>query len=262
MGRPKRHATWLDPVSGALDEATEPVDLFVRDDDVGWQDVRLWRLLDLFEEHALAIDLAVIPMELSPRLARQLQARSDSEQLVISWHQHGFAHANHESTERKHEFGPSRPGWLQRRDIVEGKARMRDLLGDSDPIFTPPWNRCTQTTGQCLVELGFEALSRESRAESLAIPRLAEVPVNVDWFAHRKGVRLSRMDLGKVLAKVIRRSGRVGLMLHHTEMNGADREAANQLLSLCAGHDSVRSRAMLELVRQAKNSKLVIGAEY
>ncbi len=137
---------------------------------------------------------------------------------------------------------------------------MRDLLGKSDPIFTPPWNRCTQTTGQCLEELGFEALSRESRAESLAIPGLAEVPVNVDWFAHRKGVRLSRMDLGKVLVKVIRRSGRVGLMLHHAEMNEADREAANQLLSLLAGHDSVRSRHMLELVRQA-NSRLVIGAE-
>jgi peptidoglycan/xylan/chitin deacetylase (PgdA/CDA1 family) len=261
MGRPKRHTTWLDPVRGALDEATEHVDLFVRDDDVGWEDVRLWRLLDLFEEHALAIDLAVIPMELSPRLARHLQARSESELRVISWHQHGFAHANHESTERKHEFGPSRPGWLQRRDIVEGQARVRDLLGKSDPIFTPPWNRCTQTTGQCLVELGFEALSRESRAESLAIPKLAEVPVNVDWFAHRKGVRLSRMDLGKVLAKVVRQSGRIGLMLHHAEMNGAEREASKQLLSLFASHDSVRSRAMLELVRQAKKSKLVIGAE-
>lgn len=138
---------------------------------------------------------------------------------------------------------------------------MHDLLGKSDSIFTPPWNRCTQTTGQCLVELGFEALSRESRAESLAIPGLAEVPVNVDWFAHRKGVRLSRMDLSKVLAEVIRRSGRVGLMLHHAEMNEADREAANQLLALLAGHDSVRSRHMLEFVRQAKNAGLVIGAE-
>ena len=108
----------------------------------------------------LAIDLAVIPMELSPRLARQLQARSESERRVISWHQHGFAHANHESTERKHEFGPSRPGWLQRRDVVEGQARVRDLLGNSDPIFTPPWNRCTRQQGSVSWSLG----SRRCRA--------------------------------------------------------------------------------------------------
>jgi len=251
----------LDPVRGALDEAPEPVDLFVRDDDVGWADDRLWRLLDLLAEHELPVDLAVIPMELSPRAARELCIRSESAPGMVSWHQHGFAHANHEPTGRKHEFGPSRARWVQRRDVDEGQGRLRDLLGNSDPIFTPPWNRCTATTGQCLVELGFEALSRESRAASIAIPGLVELPVNIDWFAHHKGVRLNRTEFGKLLAGVIKRSMRVGLMLHHAEMNGAERPAASELFALFAGHDSVRSRAMVELVRQAKSSNLIIGAE-
>jgi peptidoglycan/xylan/chitin deacetylase (PgdA/CDA1 family) len=261
MARRERHKTWLDPVRGALDDAPEPVDFFVRDDDVGWGDARLWRLIDLFDEHGLVLDLAVIPRELSPRLARRLQARSEATHRMISWHQHGWAHANHESAGRKHEFGPARAGALQRQDIADGQARLRALLGNSDPIFTPPWNRCTATTGRCLVELGFEALSRESRAATLAIPGLVELPVNVDWFAHRKGVRLSRMDFGKLLAQVIRRSGRVGVMLHHAEMDGAERAHVKQLLSLFAGHASVRSRAMLELVRQAKSPNLVIAVE-
>jgi peptidoglycan/xylan/chitin deacetylase (PgdA/CDA1 family) len=245
-------------VQQALDERSEPVDLFIRDDDVGREDARLWRLLDLLEERRLAVDLAVIPMQLNSGLARNLHIRSESAPCAISWHQHGLAHANHESSERKHEFGPTRAGWLQRRDISEGQARLRDLLGDTDPIFTPPWNRCTATTGHCLVELGFEALSRESRAETLAIPGLSEMPVNIDWFAHHKGVRLNHLEFSKLLAEVIGRSGRVGLMLHHADMNGAEREAANELFALFAGHDSVRSRSMLELVRQHKN---VIGIE-
>jgi len=261
MARTGRLGTWLDPVRVALDVAPEPVDLFVRDDDVGWEDERLWRLLDVFQEHALAVDLAVIPMELSPRAARELCIRSESTPRIVSWHQHGFAHANHESTGRKHEFGPSRAGWLQRRDVEEGQARLRDLLGSSDPIFTPPWNRCTETSGQCLRELGFEALSRESRAAPLAIPGLAEVPVNIDWFAHRKGVRLSRLEFGNSLAGIIKRSGYIGLMLHHAEMNGEERAAANQLFAVFAAHDSVRPRWMLELVRQGVSPKLVSEVE-
>lgn len=261
MARTGRLGTWLDPVREALDEAPKPVDLFVRDDDGGWEDERLWRLLDVFEEHALAVDLAVIPMELSLRAARELCFRSESTPRVVSWHQHGFAHANHESTGRKHEFGPSRAGWLQRRDIEEGQARLRELLGFSDPIFTPPWNRCTATTGQSLVELGFEALSRESRAAPLAVPGLAEVPVNIDWFAHRKGIRLSRLEFGDLLAGVIKRIGHIGLMLHHAEMNGEERAAASKLFAVFAAHDSVRAHWMLELVKQGESPKLVAEAE-
>lgn len=248
-------------MGNALDAAQGPVDLFVRDDDVGWEDARLWRLLDLFARHALPVDLAVIPMELDAVLARNLCDRAEAAPHMVSWHQHGFAHTNNEPTGRKCEFGTTRGGRLQRRDIGEGQSRLRDLLGSSDPIFTPPWNRCTPTTGKCLVELGFEVLSLEARASPLAISGLVELPIQIDWFAHRKGVRLNLGEFGELLARVIERSGRVGLMLHHAQMNSAERAAANELLALFSSHDSVRARRMLELARQGDGARFVFEVD-
>ena len=74
----------------------------------------------------------------------------------IAVHQHGLAHANNEPEGRKHEFGPSRSYEEQRRDIESGRALLRERLdGVLEPIFTPPWNRCTRDTALCLAELGF-----------------------------------------------------------------------------------------------------------
>jgi hypothetical protein len=98
---------WLDSLRAALDEASGPVDFFLRDDDAGWDDERLFAMLEVVERHALPIDLAVIPQALSPSLADSLiaqQARSDAQ---LGLHQHGLAHRNHESDGRKCEFGPS-----------------------------------------------------------------------------------------------------------------------------------------------------------
>jgi peptidoglycan/xylan/chitin deacetylase (PgdA/CDA1 family) len=238
--------SWLDPIRTALDSDHGPVDLFFRDDDVGWDDEGLWALLDLFAERLLPVDLAVIPRALTDRSARELMARAESG--GITFHQHGFAHANHEPVGRKCEFGPSRAPWLQRRDIAEGRARLEHQLGPSlDPIFTPPWNRCTEATGGCLVELGFMVLSREARAPALGIPGLFELPVRIDWFAHRKRVLLSRTEFGELVATAIKGSGPIGLMFHHAAMDRVHRAAAAELLSLFSEHDRVNAHPMLEL---------------
>lgn len=229
--------TWLDRIQEALDGAHRPVGFFFRDDDVGWGDDRLWELLDLFAEHGLPADLAVIPDELTEGLARGLLARAESSPRRLGFHQHGFAHVNHEPVGRKHEFGPSRSTWLQRRDIAEGRKRLRDLLGPSvDPIFTPPWNRCTHATGRCLVELGFDVLSREARAAPFAIPGLVELPIRVDWFAHRKRVRLSPAEFGALVVTAIHEGGPIGVMFHHAVMDVHERAAAGALLALIAQH--------------------------
>jgi hypothetical protein len=234
---------WLDPVHAALDDAGATVDMFFRDDDGGWGSDRLLTLLDLFEDNALPLDLAVIPAALDRRLAEELSARA--------WpglHQHGFAHRNHEPDGRKHEFGPSRTRVEQRRDIERGAARLGELLGDRlQPIFTPPWNRCTADTGRCLVELGFRVLSRESRAAPLGLAGLCELPIRVDWFAHRHGVRLSPSEIGARIGDEIREGGPVGLMFHHAVMDAADFNRAGELLALLAGHRRARAGSILEL---------------
>jgi hypothetical protein len=241
---------WLDPVRAALDAAPGPVRFFVRDDDAGWSNDRLLHLLDLLAERSLPVDLAVIPSELTTDIASRLVARAEAAPRGrIGFHQHGFAHRNHESEGRKCEFGPSRTRSAQGKDIERGWRRLGELLGPLvDPIFSPPWNRCSADTGHCLVDLGFRALSRDVTAEPLGLSRLQEVPVRVDWFAKHKGVRLSREELGRRVAEGLGSREPFGLMLHHAEMDAGEREAAGELLSLMSGSDRVIPVRMGELL--------------
>src|SRR3954453_21418748 len=196
----QRTATsWLRPVERAL-EGAERVRFFFRDDDAGWGDTRLLALLDVFEARTTWVDLAVIPSALGAGLSRELLARER-----VGLHQHGFAHVDHEPEgRRKCEFGVARPAARQRADIEAGRARLQALLGERlDPVFTPPWNRCTIETARCLAELRFRVLSRESRAEPFGLPGLAEVPVHVDW------VRLEPDAAGERIAAAVAAGGPV-----------------------------------------------------
>lgn len=247
--------TWLDPLRRALDDLIAPVDFFFRDDDVGWNDRRLLALLESFTARELPIDLAVIPAELDRSLARTLSDAAAAGS--VSLHQHGFAHVNHETAGRKYEFGPSRTRAQQQRDIAEGWRRLCDLLGPSvDPIFTPPWNRCTEATGQCLAALGFQVLSREDRATPLNVHGVHELPVRVDWFAHHKRVRLNRRELGRLLAEATRGRGPVGIMFHHAIMDRDERIAVAEMLDVLKDHEQARAWSMIEIF----NSHLASGA--
>jgi peptidoglycan/xylan/chitin deacetylase (PgdA/CDA1 family) len=234
--------SWLQPVEAALDAAPSAVPVFFRDDDAGWGDGRLLALLDVFAAHDLPVDLAVIPGELDAGLARELCARR------VGLHQHGLAHVNHEPEGRKCEFGPARDAAAQRRDIAEGRDRLAALLGDRvDPIFTPPWNRCTADTAHALADLGFTTMSREARAAPLGVPGLAELPVSVDWFAHDHGRRLSPAELGVRIGEALGARSAVGLMFHHAIMELADMDGASALLGLLAGHERARPALMMAL---------------
>jgi peptidoglycan/xylan/chitin deacetylase (PgdA/CDA1 family) len=223
---------WLDRVRVALDAASDPIAVFFRDDDAGWRNDRLRALLELFHAHDLPVDLAVIPAALDRTLAGELRALPDR----IGLHQHGFAHLNHEPDGRKFEFGPSRDAAAQREDIANGAHRLRQLLGDRvDPIFTPPWNRCTPDTGRSLLELGFTTLSREHKAEPLNLPQLKEIPVHVDW---------CRPDREQRLVRSLEEGRRVGVMFHHAEMDEAERDHVDELLALLARHEKVEPRPM------------------
>jgi hypothetical protein len=227
---------WLDPVRAAIEGAPAPVEVFFRDDDAGWAPDRLRALLARFEHHELPVDLAVIPAALDESLAAELRARATTQRLGL--HQHGFAHRNHEPEGRKYEFGPHRSPTRQRRDIEAGAARLADLLGDLvQPIFTPPWNRCTVETGRCLAELGFNVLSRESRAAPVEVPGLDEVPIRIDFV---------KPDRAERLAAAVTEGGPIGVMLHHAVMDADGLARADELLALIATHPRVRAGAILD----------------
>lgn len=255
-------SVWLNELKSTLDAAPSPVSFFFRDDDAGWDDGRLFELLDLFERHSLPIDVAAIPSATTCDTAAELRARLAARPDQLAVHQHGFAHSNHEPVGRKCEFGASREPLQQQRDIESGRGKLLDLFGQRlSPLFTPPWNRCTEATGQCLLRAGFHVLSRDSTARPLDLAGLFELPVTVDWFARAKGVRLSPDSLGARLAAAAQTSVPVGVMFHHAPMDECERRRASELLSLLARHEKAQCSLMEQLVPQLSEEESALVAE-
>ena len=240
-------SAWLDPLLQALDEAPVPVEFFFRDDDAGWRDDRLFLLLDLFRRYSIPVDLAVIPAELTKDLASELRRRVEMTPQLLAFHQHGWTHVNHEVEGRKCEFGPSRPKDWQYLDLAMGKNKIEELLDCVTETFTPPWNRCTAATAECLAELGFKILSRDATATPLNHERLAEIPVQVDWFCKHNGERLGYQNLGKQIAEMSAQCARVGIMLHHALMDEAELVRLAQLLALLSTHSKASCLQMKSL---------------
>jgi predicted glycosyltransferase len=246
---------WLIPVCKTLDGLADPASLFFRDDDCGWSDDRLLLLLDIFADFGTPLDLAAIPAALSSAFAQKLSRRMAAHPERLRIHQHGYAHLNHEPEGKKCEFGPARDYTSQRADIENGQRLLAELLGAApDPIFTPPWNRCTAVTARCLADLGFQVLSRDSHAAPFEDSDVCELPIAVDWFAHRKQVRLDRMEWGRSLAAELENEAAVGIMLHHAVMNAEEMQGLAQLLSVLARHPNANCRTMQALaVAQTTN---------
>lgn len=240
---------WLDPLRKTLDEAPVSIRFFFRDDDAGWEDERLFDLLDVFADYNMPIDLAVIPKSISRETAAYLRKRVEESPAHVSVHQHGYAHVNHEQIGRKCEFGESRPSELQRADIAAGKTLLNDLLGPiTESIFTPPWNRCTASTAACLEREGFTLLSRDITATQFNTPGVSELPVSVDWFGHRRKVRLTPHEIGDSLSKAVSSRAPVGVMLHHALVDDEERRKIGELLELLSSHSRVNCRLMRDLV--------------
>jgi hypothetical protein len=239
---------WLDPLRQALDESDMPIDFFFRDDDVGWTNDEFRALLACFRGHSVPLDIAVIPAALTGEFADEICAIHDQAPALVGIHQHGFSHTNHEVLGRKCEFGISRTHQDQYRDIQLGRTKLEAMFGSAlDPIFTPPWNRCTEITGKCLHELGFCVLSRDATAPPLEVSGLKELPISIDWLGKKNGERLSFQSLGTLIANTVQHKQHVGIMLHHELMNADERELLDDLLFLLSTHRQAHCKLMAQI---------------
>jgi hypothetical protein len=223
-----------------------PIDAFIRDDDAGWNDERLFPLLDTVARAGAPIDLATIPAAIAPALANELCARIDAGGVAV--HQHGFSHDNHQREGRKGEFGSHRDVATQRSDIARGRALLRERFGArAQPIFTPPWNRCVAFTPSLLASLGFAALSRDRGAVPTQ-QALAEIAVDVDWSRCWRdgGAPAVRRDFERARRRCAAARQPLGLMLHHAVMGDDELRALQALLTAERDEGRVRWRAMAD----------------
>ena len=246
---------WLDPVRRMLDDAIEPITFFFRNDDVGWDEAQLFQLLEIFEARSVPIDLAVIPTEISNRPARRLTERLRLSAGRIRLHQHGYRHANHEISGRKCEFGRDRTVTDQANDLKAGQHRLVAAFDDLfDPIFTPPWNRCTQATADLLGAGFYRALSRDIGAQPLHLDGLCEIPVGIDWCGWEARPE-GRSGLGREIASFASRGIPIGVMLHHAEMSRDSRAAVKNILELLAAHPSAKCVSMRSLILDVEHGE-------
>jgi hypothetical protein len=237
-------SNWLDPVRAALDRDARPVTLFVRDDDAGWEDERLYSLLDIVTLFQMPMDLAAIPTAIGTAMAAELRTLVAAPAPAVLVHQHGYAHLNHETLERKSEFGPSRPRDRQRQDLTDGRRRLEDVIGGALPaMFTPPWNRCTRDTAECLTELGVQVLSRDASAEPFGLGSLRELPISLDW---TRGLRSGPVAWGERIAQAFATGTLIGFMLHHAVMTADDHRLLIELFDLIV-HSHVAVRHMFDI---------------
>jgi hypothetical protein len=230
--------------------------LFFRDDDVAEDEPSLCRLLDLFAEHAVPLNLEIIPGQLTAAGSRRLRDHREQAPSLLDLHQHGWTHQNHEASGRKCEFGPARSFEEQLKDLRAGRDRLLDEFGSAFvPVFTPPWNRYSSATIKALVELGFDAFSALWRpAATAAWPShpvleggLRALPATLDLIEWGDRRRLRPVDelLATLTGQLVEQGQAgpgappVGILLHHAVMDDAAFDFLKRLLPILRESGSV-----------------------
>ena len=136
------------------------------------------------------------------------------------WHQHGWRHRNYEVSGKKQEFGPTRNAGTVKEVLYKGQTRLETILESHfQPVFTPPWNRCSKATLTSLIDLGFQAISRSVGAHPKAPSTFQDFQVNVDLHTRKEySPKLGMANLLTELEQAIA-SGQCGIMIHHQRMN-------------------------------------------
>ncbi len=208
-----------------------------RADDIGVVDDNYTRLMHLFSAHDLDLCLAVVPQWMTKERWAAMKP-FQPERSIWCWHQHGLSHTNHQATGKKAEFGSARTNEAIFQDLAQGKRHLEQILGPLfDPIFTPPWNRCSEATIKALQTLGFSAISRYRDAEPNSMPRLPDLQMNIDL--HTRKERNAQLGWTNLLKEFRNgaKSGTLGIMLHHQQMNRNSFYFLERLLLLVQKHD-------------------------
>jgi peptidoglycan/xylan/chitin deacetylase (PgdA/CDA1 family) len=217
---------WADQLAACIARAAKArqatTAIFFRADDVAVPGRQMQHLLDIFRRSASPLALAVVPAWLSPARWQALGRMAGEARGLWCWHQHGWRHRNHEPRGKKQEFGPSRRIGDIASDLSRGRRKLEAVMGNAFyPVFTPPWNRCSEITLALLREMGYKAVSRSRDSQPPAPAGLPDLSVAVDLHTDRApAAALGWQRLIATLEAGLRRST-CGIMIHHQRMNDA-----------------------------------------
>ena len=215
-----------------------PVPVYFRADDIGVISEAFVKLMALFEQYRIPLCLAVVPAWLTARRWSAIGRICNSGSSLWCWHQHGWRHRNHQCSGKKSEFGSDRSTAAIKKDIINGRNRLQEILGGHfSPFFTPPWNRCSPETVIELRAAGFKAVSSDWRAPHPTDRPLPDLPVNVDLHTRKESDGPS--CLLALAAELETAAGHpaLGFMIHHQRMS----DSSFMLLE-----------GLLDIVRQAR----------
>ena len=228
-------------------EASRPVPVLFRADDIGVLSANYLRLLGLFASHQISLCLAVVPAWLTKARWAAMKTHIDTSSPQWCWHQHGWRHANHQRSGKKGEFGSAREKQALKDDLVRGRDRLQAIMATNfSPFFTPPWNRCSQETLALLADLGFKGVSRSMGEQGQTIP-VEDFFVNVDLHTRKEPDGPAALA---ALADELRQAVEhhyVSVMIHHQLMNEAAFQLLEVLLAQVAADPRFRAATFTEL---------------
>ncbi|MGE0886330.1 MAG: polysaccharide deacetylase family protein [Blastocatellales bacterium] len=247
---------WFETLRSSLEQmetAGRSVKVFVRDDDVDEAEASLHQLLNRFLELEIPINLEIIPGLLTGSAIATLKRHRQLRPDLFELNQHGWLHVNHETEGRKCEFGAKRNYEQQQTDIRRGQEVLRNAFGEAfSPVFTPPWNRCTEETHRALDQLGFAAISKLQSKQPVVGYGLRELSVTLDIFRWQGGATLKPAD--EIIAELVsqlRELDMVGIMLHHKVMDDTAFEFIRQLLDELRRSEAVSFHTFRGLLKMA-----------
>ncbi|WP_051177139.1 polysaccharide deacetylase family protein [Halodesulfovibrio aestuarii] len=203
--------------------------IFFRADDIAIPSTACRNMLRIFAEYDTPLGLAVVPAWSTAAHVEALLSVAPEKNHLWCWHQHGWSHVNHATHGRSCEFGNDRKHEECAEELQQGHDTLKSLFGDTFyPVFTPPWNRISDSNIQILKDIGWKAISRTATAPYQDI--LPDIPVNVDLHTRNELTAASGWKglLAELRAGIA--SGRCGVMMHHDRMNSAAEEFLQRLL--------------------------------
>jgi peptidoglycan/xylan/chitin deacetylase (PgdA/CDA1 family) len=221
--------------------AADTLIVYFRADDIAVPGAKFFRMMELFSNYRVPLSLAVVPAWLTAQRWNALRRSGQGFSSLWCWHQHGWRHINHESAGRSQEFGPARLQADIKDDLLKGKCRLENIIGDNFyPVFTPPWNRCNLQTLELLKRCGFSAVSRNCKALPPAPHTLPDFCVDIDL--HTRKVLDPASEWSRFFEELTEylSSGRCGIMIHHRKMNKAAFDFLEILLKILKRHKRIR----------------------